>query len=217
MTKRPLLVAALAFAFAGCGSITARTATPITNEPFALALNTNQTTPTPRPSTTPVLDKPEGAERWLCRDEEDWRQPERIHLVAIRLGDLNKQARMALESSEGAERAELGAQIFARNIETLESVTKGEITPDERLIFGVLMLGREMGAVSVAGQIHIATYGVKGIYRRWDWNPNPVEGFDDALILEPNGIASYVNFRDAEASPGTRTAKAKRFFRCEQG
>ena len=217
MTKRLLLAAALAIAFAGCGTITGSTETRITTEPFGPTLNTNQTTPTPSSSTTVVLDKPKGGERWLCRDEEDWRQPERVHLVAIRLGDLNREARMALESTEGVERAELGAQIIARNIETLESVTEGELNPEERLIFGVLMLGEEMGAISVAGETYIATYGVEGINRRWNWNPNPDEGFDDALILEPSGIASYVDFRDAEGSPGTRSAKAKRFFQCKQG
>ena len=217
MRRRSLLAAALALAIAGCGIITGSTETRTTTGPVVPALSTNQTTPTPRSSTTVVLDKPKGGERWLCRDESDWNQPERIHLVAIRLGDLNREARMALESTEGAERGELGMQIFTRNIETLESVKGGELNPAERLIFGTLMLGKEMGAISVAGETHIATYGVKGINRRWDWNPKADDGFNDALILESNGIASYVDFRDAERELGTRNAKAKRFFQCEQG
>ena len=44
-------------------------------------------TPSVSTSTTAMLDKPEGGERWLCRDRWDRDESGAIELVAVRAGD----------------------------------------------------------------------------------------------------------------------------------
>ena len=54
-------------------------------------------------STTAMLDKPEGGERWLCRDRWDWDESGAIQLVAVRARDATEAINEAKEEAEEAE------------------------------------------------------------------------------------------------------------------
>ena len=170
----------------------------------------------PRTSATGPEQKRGGEERWLCRDESDWDRSERFHLVAVRLGILNPEADEAMKRAESDEKVQLLMELTDTNLRILEAAKGSELTLHERLL-AVLSLGTEIGTISVAGETHIATFGIEGINRRWDWNPHENGGYDDSLIMRPSGKASYVNFRRAERNDeGIRNAKPEALFECEQ-
>lgn len=76
-------------------------------------------------------------------------------------------------------------------------------------ILVVLTIDDDMssGTVTVAGTTHLARYKVDGFDRRWDFGLS--EGsYYFALIISPNGEASYFNFS------GSDTTKPSQFFKC---
>ena len=154
----------------------------------------------------------------MCHDESDWDRSERFHLVAVRLGKVNREWLEAVKRAEPAEKGRLMAEQMGPSREILESVKGSELSENEGMFVMFLSMGAEIGAISVAGETHIASFGVEGINRRWDWSPHEDGGYDDALIIQPSGNASYINFRGADKNDeGTRQATADALFQCEQG
>ena len=139
-----------------------------------------------------MLERAPGAEYWLCRDESDWKHPERVHLAAVRLGRVSPDVLVELKGSE---------------------LSDGEV------FLSLLALVSDMGAIAVAGETHIASFGVRGVNRRWDWTPHAGGGYQDTLVLQPSGDASYIDFRlaDDTNAEGGRRATASVLFQCEPG
>ncbi len=62
--------------------------------------------------------------------------------------------------------------------------------------------GREKGNISVAGVTHEAVFEVEGFNRRWDWGLKADDTYRYSFIIEPNGEATYFDFRnEAKAKP----------------
>ena len=147
-------------------------------------------TPSVSTSTTAMLDKPEGGERWLCRDRWDRDESGAIELVAVRAGDATEAINEAKKEAEEAE-------ISDEAVNFIEALFK---------------MSESAGVISVAGTTNFAAFEVRGVNRRWDWNwDEDDEGYQDTLIIEPNGNAAYYDFRDTER------AKPNVLFKCTQG
>ena len=84
-------------------------------------------------------------------------------------------------------------------------------TGDEHVVLtrdGPQDSGMGFGQVLVAGVTHNATFSVRGVDRRWDWN-----GAKDAMVIKLGGQGSYYNFRVADDEG---RAKASSWFECHQ-
>ena len=138
-------------------------------------------------STTAMLDKPEGGERWLCRDRWDRDESGAIQLVAVR----------ARDATEAINEAKEEAEISGEAVNFIEELFK---------------MAERTGEIAVAGTTHMTSFKVQGVNRRWNWSPDEEEGgYQDTLIIKPNGDAHYYDFRGAE-----RTEPSV-FFKCTQG
>lgn len=68
--------------------------------------------------------------------------------------------------------------------------------------------------VDAAGVENAAQYGVHGIKRRWDFDLGDDGYYDYAIVMQPNGDASYYDLSgDLEAG---ETRPASQFFKCKQ-
>lgn len=56
-----------------------------------------------------------------------------------------------------------------------------------------------LGRIRVAGIVHSAYFRVKGFNRRWDFGESADGTFDYALVIKPDGEASYYEFEDVFA------------------
>ena len=141
-------------------------------------------------STTAMLDKPEGGERWLCRDRWDRDESGAIQLVAVRARDATEAIN---EVKEEAEEAEIPDEL----VNILEELSK---------------MAERTGEIAVAGTTHMTSFKVQGVNRRWNWSLDEEKGgYQDTLIIKPNGDADYYDFR------GTERTKPSVFFKCTQG
>ena len=133
-------------------------------------------------STTPMLDKPEGGESASTTPMLD--KPE------------GGERWLCQESWEWGQWEDSGPIHLVAVAYRADSIEEGSFST--------------FGNLSFAGTTHVTAFELQGLERRWDWNVNREASYDDALFIELDGDARYINFR-------VRRAKASGFFKCRQG